>query len=81
MCEVIAPDDTLISQEINKLIEDGDWETLSERFETTHLWCITSVKYLFKVIMYYTKYIHAFSIYIEIHTNNAIDYLYELLNV
>ncbi|XP_063448778.1 retinal-binding protein-like isoform X1 [Mytilus trossulus] len=37
VCEVIAPDDTLISQEINKLIEDGDWETLSERFETTHL--------------------------------------------
>lgn len=36
-CDVIAPDDTLISKEINRLIENGDWQSLSERFETTHL--------------------------------------------
>ena len=37
LCEVIDPDESLISNEINKLIENGDWQTLSERFETTHL--------------------------------------------
>lgn len=36
-CDVIAPDETLISKEINRLIENGDWQSLSERFETTHL--------------------------------------------
>lgn len=36
-CDVIAPDDTLISKEINRLVENGDWQSLSERFETTHL--------------------------------------------
>lgn len=36
-CEVIAPDDDLIKQEINKLIDDCDWETLSDKFQITHL--------------------------------------------
>ncbi|OWF42695.1 retinal-binding protein-like [Mizuhopecten yessoensis] len=37
MAEVIAPDDTLIKSEINALIEKGDWQSLSDKFETTHL--------------------------------------------
>ncbi|XP_048763244.2 retinal-binding protein-like [Ostrea edulis] len=35
--EVMYADDSLITTEINSLIEQGDWETLSQRYETTHL--------------------------------------------
>ncbi|XP_063448781.1 retinal-binding protein-like [Mytilus trossulus] len=36
-CEVFAPVETSMIQEINKLVGDCDWKTLSEKFETTHL--------------------------------------------
>lgn len=35
--EVLYADDTRITTEINSLIEQGDWEMLSQKFETTHL--------------------------------------------
>nr|XP_022342458.1 retinal-binding protein-like isoform X1 [Crassostrea virginica] len=35
--EVLYEDDTQIIKEINTLVEQGDWDTLSQRFETTHL--------------------------------------------
>lgn len=35
--EVLCEDEALITTEINSLIEQGDWETLSRKFETTHL--------------------------------------------
>ncbi|KAK3084025.1 hypothetical protein FSP39_006958, partial [Pinctada imbricata] len=36
-CEVLYTDDKEIRTEISKLVEEGDWQTLSEKFETTHL--------------------------------------------
>lgn len=35
--EVLCEDEALITTEINSLIEQGDWGTLSRKFETTHL--------------------------------------------
>lgn len=35
--EVVEVDDEYVRSEINDLIENGDWKTLEERFETTHL--------------------------------------------
>jgi hypothetical protein len=35
--EVMCADDSQITTEINSLIEQGDWETLSQKYETTHL--------------------------------------------
>ncbi|KAJ8312323.1 hypothetical protein KUTeg_009696 [Tegillarca granosa] len=36
-CEVLSSDETELKSEINDLIENGDWETLANNFETTHL--------------------------------------------
>lgn len=35
--EVVNVDDEYVRSEINDLIEIGDWKTLEEKFETTHL--------------------------------------------
>jgi alpha-galactosidase len=35
--EVIEVDDEYVRSEINDLVEMGDWKTLEEKFETTHL--------------------------------------------
>ncbi|KAJ8312729.1 hypothetical protein KUTeg_010102 [Tegillarca granosa] len=35
--EVLVADETIIKYEINDLIENGDWKTLCEKYETTHL--------------------------------------------
>lgn len=49
--DVVSVDEGYVKSEIHDLVEAGDWETLEQKFETTHFWDVGHVgHYKHKVV-------------------------------